>query len=100
VVSASGDDGNIASEARATGDFVHFTHIRGMTTGYHVDAEWDADARVWVSSSNTPGLVVEAETLAEFVELVQALALADNAGVHGKVRIQMCANGALDLAAA
>jgi hypothetical protein len=59
VVSASGDDGIIASEARATGDFVHFTHIRGMTTGYHVDAEWDADARVWVSSSNTPGLVVE-----------------------------------------
>jgi len=74
-----------------------------MTSGHHVDAEWDPDARVWVSSSNIPGLVVEAESLAEFVELVQALApelLADNAGVHGKVRIQLRANGALDLAVA
>ncbi|HKR88541.1 MAG TPA: DUF1902 domain-containing protein [Phenylobacterium sp.] len=74
-----------------------------MRTAYHVDAEWDAEAGVWVSSSNIPGLVVEAETLPEFVELVQALApelLADNAGVHGKVRISFKANGALDLAVA
>jgi hypothetical protein len=74
-----------------------------MTSDYHVDADWDPEAGVWVSSSNIPGLVVEAETLPEFVELVQALApdlLADNANVHGKVRIQLRANGALDLAVA
>lgn len=54
-----------------------------MSSGYHVQADWDAEARVWVSTSNIPGLVVEAGTLPEFVELVQALApdlLADNAG--------------------
>jgi hypothetical protein len=54
-----------------------------MSTDYHVQADWDAEARVWVSTSNIPGLVVEADTLPAFVELVQALApdlLADNAG--------------------
>lgn len=72
-----------------------------MTTHYHVQAHWDADARVWISTTNIQGLVVEAESLPEFVELVQALApelLADNAGIHGDVRIQLRANGALDLA--
>lgn len=74
-----------------------------MTTHYHVQADWDADARVWISTTNIPGLVVEAESLPEFVELVQALApelLADNAGIHGDVSIQLRANGALDLAVA
>ena len=74
-----------------------------MTAHDHVQAEWDADARVWTSTSNIPGLVVEADTLPQFVELVQALApdlLADNAGVHGAVSIQLRANGALDLAVA
>ena len=55
-----------------------------MSSDYHVQADWDAEARVWVSTSNIPGLVVEAESLPEFVELVQALApdlLADNAGL-------------------
>jgi hypothetical protein len=53
-----------------------------MSANYHVRADWDSDARVWVSTSNIPGLVVEAETLPEFFEPVQALApdlLADNA---------------------
>lgn len=57
-----------------------------MSAEYHVQADWDADARVWVSTSNIPGLVVEAGTLPEFVELVQALApdlLADNAAIEG-----------------
>ena len=74
-----------------------------MSSDYHVQADWDAEARVWVSTSNIPGLVVEADSLPEFVELVQALApdlLADNAGLHGDVRIQLRANGALDLAVA
>ncbi len=74
-----------------------------MMMRYHVQADWDADARVWTSTTNIPGLVVEADSLPEFVELVQALApelLADNAGVHGDVQIQLRANGALDLAVA
>jgi hypothetical protein len=74
-----------------------------MSSDYHVQADWDPEARVWTSTSNIPGLVVEADTLPEFVELVQALApelLADNAGVHGDVQIQLRANGALDLAVA
>jgi Domain of unknown function (DUF1902) len=63
-----------------------------MNTDYHVQADWDEEARVWVSTSNIPGLVVEAETLPEFVELVQALApdlLADNLGLHGDVQIEL-----------
>lgn len=52
-----------------------------MSSDYHVQADWDAEARVWVSTSNIPGLVVEADTLREFVELVHELApalLAEN----------------------
>jgi hypothetical protein len=78
-------------------------HIQLMTSNYHVQADWDAKAGVWVSSTNIPGLVVEAATLPEFVELVEALApelLADNAGLHGKIRIELRANGALELAVA
>ena len=44
-----------------------------MSSDYHVHVDSDAEARVWVSTSNIPGLVVEADTLPEFVELVQAL---------------------------
>ena len=49
---------------------------------YHVEATWDAEAGVWVSHSDIPGLVDEAATLVEFAELVEALTpqlLADNA---------------------
>jgi Domain of unknown function (DUF1902) len=63
-----------------------------MAASYHVQADWDAEARVWTSTSNIPGLVVEAPTLPQFVELVQALApdlLADNARVCGAVQIQL-----------
>lgn len=41
---------------------------------FHVTARWDEDAKVFVSRSDVPGLVVEAETFDEFVALVQALA--------------------------
>jgi hypothetical protein len=44
-----------------------------MTSTYHVQATWDPEAKVWVSSSDVPGLVVEAETLAEFEQLVRDL---------------------------
>jgi hypothetical protein len=79
---------------------VHDVH---MSTAYHVQATWDAEASVWVSSSNIPGLVVEAADLSEFVDLVQALApelLADNLGLTGHVPVELRANGTLDLAVA
>ncbi|HEX6860627.1 MAG TPA: DUF1902 domain-containing protein [Caulobacteraceae bacterium] len=77
--------------------------MKAMTTAYHVRAEWDSEAQVWVSNSNIPGLVVEAATLPEFIELVQALApdlLRENAGVKGRVPFELLASGELDLALA
>ena len=38
-----------------------------------VTAVWDADARVFYSQSTIPGLVIEAETLDGFRELVREL---------------------------
>jgi hypothetical protein len=70
---------------------------------FHVAAEWDAEAGVWTSSSNIPGLVVEAATLPEFVDLVSALApelLAENLGVKGKVPLEIRAHGMIELAVA
>ena len=38
--------------------------ISAMYTPYFIHAEWDAEAAVWVATSNdVPGLVTEAETL-------------------------------------
>lgn len=74
-----------------------------MNERYHVQADWDAEAKVWVSSSNIPGLHVEADTLGEFMDLVEALApemLAENVGLHGPVPIDVRANGTLELAVA
>jgi len=72
-------------------------------SGYHVAAEWDAEAGVWISSSNIPGLVIEAATLPEFMELVSALApelLAENLGLQGKVPLELRAHGLIELAVA
>lgn len=71
-----------------------------MSERYHVQADWDPDAKVWISSSNIPGLVVEAATLPEFIELVQSLApemLADNVGLHGSVPIDLRATETLEI---
>jgi hypothetical protein len=71
-----------------------------MSQRFHVQADWDAEAKVWISSSNIPGLVVEADTLPEFVELVQALApelLADNLGLDGPVPVEFRATETLEL---
>lgn len=60
-------------------------HETPMRKSYYVAAAWDAEASVWVSESNIPGLVVEADTLGEFETLVLALApemLAENEGIH------------------
>jgi hypothetical protein len=40
----------------------------------HVQAIWDAEAQVWTSQSDLPGLVIEAESLPEFEQLVRDLA--------------------------
>ena len=45
-----------------------------MSTRFYVRAEWDPDAGVFTSATNIPGLNVEAETLAEFLSLVEELA--------------------------
>ena len=55
-----------------------------MPDAYYVKALWDAEAKVWISETDIPGLVIEADTLAEFDELFQELApemLAENAGL-------------------
>lgn len=45
-----------------------------MSKSYYVEAIWDAEAGVFVSKSNIPGLVVEAATPAEFIDIVHELA--------------------------
>ena len=74
-----------------------------MANTYHVKATWDADAKVWVSSSDIPGLVIETATLAEFEQLVRDLApemLAENENVSGLVRVELEARAGFDLAVA
>ena len=74
-----------------------------MSERFHVQADWDAEAEVWVSTSDIPGLHVEADTLGEFMDLVAALApemLADNLGIKGPVPVEVRANRTLDLAVA
>ncbi len=56
-----------------------------MAHSYYVKALWDAEAQVWVSETDIPGLVIETHTLAEFEAAFQDLApemLAINAGIH------------------
>jgi len=53
---------------------------------HYVKALWDAEAEVWRSESDIPGLVIEADTLNAFDGLMMTLApemLAENCGVHG-----------------
>lgn len=45
-----------------------------MSSEFQVRAIWDHEAKVFTSQSNIPGLVVEADSFEEFVELVEALA--------------------------
>jgi Domain of unknown function (DUF1902) len=52
-----------------------------LTQAFHVAAVWDDEAKVFVSQSDIPGLVIEAESFDEFVALVDQLApsmIADN----------------------
>lgn len=45
-----------------------------MAKTFAVTAHWDPEARVITTQSDIPGLVVEAETYEELVEIVEALA--------------------------
>ena len=57
-----------------------------MSPPFYVAARWDPEASVWTSESNIPGLVIEADDLAEFESLMNELApemLAENVGLHG-----------------
>ncbi|HEY5071999.1 MAG TPA: DUF1902 domain-containing protein [Caulobacteraceae bacterium] len=45
-----------------------------MKSSYFVRAIWDPEASVWVSETDVPGLVIEADTLAEFESLMLELA--------------------------
>jgi hypothetical protein len=52
-----------------------------MRKHYDVEARWDPEAKVWTSSSDVPGLVIETATLAEFEALMRELVpevLSDN----------------------
>lgn len=58
-----------------------------MKPSYYVRAIWDADAEVWVSETDIPGLVIEADTLAEFEQAMMELApelLATNENRHSE----------------
>ena len=74
-----------------------------MANTYHVEATRDPEAKVWVSSSDIPGLVIETATLAEFEQLVRDLApamLAENESLSGSVRVELEARAGFDLAVA
>ena len=73
-----------------------------MRKTYHIEARWDPEARVWVSYSDIPGLVIETATLAEFEAIMRELAhemLADNVAGEGAC-VEWTAKGAFDLQAA
>ena len=63
-----------------------------MSRTYYVKALWVAEARLWYSQSDIPGLVLESETLAEFEEAMTTLGpelLAENENIHNQpVNIQ------------
>ncbi|MGH7025225.1 MAG: DUF1902 domain-containing protein [Caulobacteraceae bacterium] len=45
-----------------------------MAKQYHVEARWDAEAGAFYAKNNIPGLNVEAETIADFIDIVKDLA--------------------------
>ena len=46
-----------------------------MANRFYVKAVWDPEASVFYASSDIPGLNVEAETIAAFIEVVQDVAI-------------------------
>lgn len=71
-----------------------------MNQRFYVQARWDPEANVWISSSSIPGLIVEADALDEFMGLVEALApemISDNLGIKGPVSVEVRADRTLEL---
>ena len=73
-----------------------------MKQSYYVKAIWDSEASVWISQTDIPVLVIEADTLAEFEAVMLQLApemLAANEGDRtGSVSIDFSANARRELA--
>jgi hypothetical protein len=75
---------------------MHFASVLASTADvaartYVIAAHRDEEAGVWISSSDIPGLVIEAESENEFRELAAALGpelLRDN-GMTGSRRIEL-----------
>jgi hypothetical protein len=44
-----------------------------MAKEYYLQAIWDPEAKVYYSKTNVPGLVVEAETLDDFIAIANEL---------------------------
>lgn len=62
-----------------------------MSQSFYVKAFWDAEASVWCSESNIPGLVLQAETLEEFQDLIRHFGpdlLAENLCIHDATPIR------------
>jgi len=56
-----------------------------MSQSFHVKAFWDAESSVRCSESNIPGLVLQADTLEEFLDLIRHFGpdlLAENLDIH------------------
>ena len=72
-----------------------------MQSSYYVRAVWDPEASVWISESDIPGLVIEANTLTEFESLIWELApemLAANQNISGAwVSVDFSATSRRDL---
>ena len=75
-----------------------------MKQSYYVTALWDAEASVWHSETNIPGLVIEADTVGEFEDLMNALApemLAANENIHNeRVAVEFRVKAAREFAVA
>ena len=75
-----------------------------MKKSYYVKAVWDPEASVWISETDIPGLVIEADTLAEFEQAMLQYApeiLAANEGQgRASVYLDFSANARRELALA
>lgn len=75
-----------------------------MTKPFTVQAHWDPEAQVWYSSSDVPGLVIEADTLEAFEEAMKELVpemLAANLGIHdARVPVELITKTQHELAVA
>ena len=70
---------------------------------FYVKALWDAEANVFYSETDIPGLTVEAPNIAEFQRLVMSFApemLAENAGLRGEVQVRFSVEQDFSLALA